>query len=49
VTQDDAPLLFARHDEVGAIGVLDARTGVVLRDIDEAGIAGPLLIVPPMP
>jgi len=49
VTQDDAPLLFVRHDEVGAIGVLDARTGAVLRDIDEAGIAGPLLIVPPTP
>lgn len=49
VTQDDAPLLFVRHDEVGAIGVLDARTGVALRDIEEAGIAGPLLIVPPMP
>jgi methylamine dehydrogenase heavy chain len=49
VTQDAAPLLFVRHDEIGAIGVLDARSGAVLRDIDEAGITGPLLIVPPVP
>jgi methylamine dehydrogenase heavy chain len=49
VTQDAAPLLFVRHDEVGAIGVVDARTGVALRDIDEVGISGPLLIVPPGP
>jgi methylamine dehydrogenase heavy chain len=49
VTQDDAPLLFVRHDEVGAIGVLDARSGTALRDIEEAGMSGPLLIVPPVP
>jgi len=47
VTQDDKPLLFVRHDEVGAIGVLDALSGARLRDIEEAGIAGPTLIVPP--
>lgn len=49
VTQDAHPLLFVRHDEVGAVGVLDATTGALVREIDEAGIAGPLLIVPPAP
>jgi methylamine dehydrogenase heavy chain len=49
VTQDAAPLLFVRHDEIGAIGVVDALTGTSLRDLDEAGISGPLLIVPPVP
>ena len=49
VTQDAAPLLFVRHDEVGAIGVVDALSGEPLRDIDEAGISGPLLVVPPVP
>jgi methylamine dehydrogenase heavy chain len=47
VTQDAHPLLFVRHDEIGAIGVVDALSGTLLREIDEAGIAGPLLIVPP--
>ena len=41
VTQDATPLLFVRHDEVGAVGVLDAVVGRVVRDIDEAGISGP--------
>lgn len=49
VTQDAAPLLFVRHAEVGAIGVLNALSGAALRDIDEAGISGPQLIVPPGP
>lgn len=49
VTQDAHPLLFVRHDQVGAVGVLDATTGALVREIDEAGIAGPLLIVPPVP
>ncbi len=49
VTQDAKPLLFVRHDEIGAIGVLDALSGTWLRDIDEAGISGPTLIVPPGP
>jgi methylamine dehydrogenase heavy chain len=46
VTQDDAPLLFMRHDEVGLVGVLDARTGKHLRTLSEAGITGPTLEVP---
>lgn len=49
VTQDAKPLLFARHDEIGAIGVLDAVSGAWIRDIDEAGISGPTLLVPPGP
>lgn len=49
VTQDEHPLLFLRHDEIGAIGVLDAATGTTIREIEEAGLAGPLLIVPPGP
>jgi methylamine dehydrogenase heavy chain len=49
VTQDATPLLFARHDEIGAIGVLDAVSGAPLREIEEAGISGPLLLVPPVP
>jgi methylamine dehydrogenase heavy chain len=49
VTQDEHPLLFVRHDEIGAIGVLNAQTGERVREIEEAGIAGPLLIVPPVP
>ncbi len=46
VTQDDQPLLFIRHADLGAIGVLDALSGEHLRDIDEAGISGALLVVP---
>lgn len=49
VTQDATPLLFVRHDEIGAIGVLDALSGAPLREIEEAGISGPLLLVPPGP
>ncbi len=49
VTQDAQPLLFVRHDEIGAIGVLDGLSGARLRDIDEAGISGPQLVVPPVP
>jgi methylamine dehydrogenase heavy chain len=49
VTQDDAPLLFVRHDEIGAVGVLDALSGQTLREIEEAGVSGPTLIVPRMP
>ncbi|HKA14573.1 MAG TPA: amine dehydrogenase large subunit [Myxococcota bacterium] len=40
VTQDDAPLLFVRNAEVGAVAVLDARSGEHLRTLDDAGIAG---------
>ncbi|UCH30289.1 MAG: hypothetical protein JSV06_04485 [Myxococcales bacterium] len=46
VTQDDAPLLFYRNADLGAVGVLDARTGEHLRDIEEAGVSGTLLVVP---
>jgi len=46
VTQDDHPLLFLRHGEIGAIGVVDALTGEHLRDIEEAGIGGGMMTVP---
>lgn len=46
VTQDAEPLLFFRHTDLGAVGVLDARTGEHLRDIDETGLSGALLVVP---
>jgi methylamine dehydrogenase heavy chain len=43
VTQDAQPLLFVRNAEVGVVAVLDGRTGEHLRNLDEAGIAGPTL------
>lgn len=46
VTQDDQPLLFYRHADLGALGVLDATTGEHLRDIEEVGLSGTLLVVP---
>jgi methylamine dehydrogenase heavy chain len=46
VTEDDAPLLFCRNKELGAVGVMDALTGEQLRDIGETGLAGTLLVVP---
>ena len=46
VTQDERPLLFARHSEFGAVAVLDATSGAHLRDLEEAGLAGPTLAVP---
>ncbi len=46
VTQDDAPLLFMRHGEIGAVGVYDATSGRHLRDLDEVGIAGAGIVVP---
>ena len=46
VTQDDAPLLFTRNAEIGAVGVLDAGTGEHLRTLGEAGLFGPSLGVP---
>jgi len=46
VTQDDQPLLFARHAELGAVGVLDATSGKHLRDLEEVGLSGVLLVVP---
>jgi methylamine dehydrogenase heavy chain len=46
VTQDSEPLLFVRNADLGAVGVLDALSGEHLRDIDETGLAGKLLVVP---
>jgi hypothetical protein len=46
VTRGDAPLLFARNAELGAMAVLDARTGEHLRNVAELGLAGPTLEVP---
>ena len=46
VTQDDAPLLLAGERKSGAVGVYDARTGAHLRDLEETGIGGGLLVVP---
>jgi methylamine dehydrogenase heavy chain len=46
VTQDENPLLFVRHNELGAIGVLDAANGRHLRDLEEAGISGGKLALP---
>ena len=43
VTQDAAPVLFVRNAEVGVIAVLDASTGEHLRNLEEAGIAGPTM------
>jgi methylamine dehydrogenase heavy chain len=40
VSQDDAPLLFARNSNRGAVAVLDARTGEHLRFLMEAGLGG---------
>jgi len=46
VTRDDAPLLLAGERRSGAVGVYDARTGEHLRDLEETGIGGGLLVVP---
>ena len=46
VTRDEAPLLFAGERESGAVGVYDATTGAHLRDLEETGIGGGLLVVP---
>jgi methylamine dehydrogenase heavy chain len=46
VTSDAAPLLFAGERESGAVGVYDAMTGEHLRDLEETGIGGGLLVVP---
>lgn len=43
VSSDDVPVLFVRSAELGVVGVLDARTGEHLRDLEEAGLAGPQL------
>lgn len=46
VTQDDAPLLFARNVDIGSVGVLDARSGEHLRDLEEVGLSGATLVLP---
>jgi methylamine dehydrogenase heavy chain len=46
VTQDDRPLLFARNADLGVVAVLDPTTGEHLRNLEEAGLAGPTLGVP---
>lgn len=46
VTQDAEPLLFVRNRDIGAVGVLDARTGVTLREIEEIGVSGANMAVP---
>lgn len=46
VTQDAAPLLLAGERESGAVGVYDATTGEHLRDLEQTGIGGGLLVVP---
>jgi len=46
VTQDDAPLLFVRHAEIGAVGVYDATSGQHVRDLEEVGVAGAGIVVP---
>lgn len=46
VTQDEAPLLLVGERESGAVGVYDARTGAHLRDLEQTGIGGGLLVVP---
>jgi hypothetical protein len=39
VTQDATPLLFVRHDQIGA-SASSTRSPGALREIDEAGISG---------
>lgn len=46
VTQDAEPLLFVRNADIGAVGVVDARTGVTLREIEEVGVSGANMAVP---
>lgn len=46
VTPDERPVLFARNAERGAVAVMDARSGKLLRVIGDAGLAGPTLGVP---
>lgn len=46
VTQDDAPLLFARNQDLGVVAVLDGRSGEHLRDLHEVGLTGNRMVVP---
>ena len=46
VSRDAEPLLFMRNAGLGAVAVVDARSGETLRILKEAGLAGPILGVP---
>lgn len=46
VSQDAEPVLFARSSALGAVAVLDGRSGAHLRNLPEAGFAGMRLEVP---
>lgn len=46
VTPDARPVLFARNAERGAVAVMDAASGELLRVLGDAGIAGPTMRVP---
>ena len=46
VSQDADPVLFARSSALGAVAVLDGRSGAHLRNLPEAGFAGMRLEVP---
>lgn len=46
VTRDDDPVLFVRNAMMGAVAVLDARTGATRRFLSETGLTGPTLRVP---
>jgi len=46
VTRDAAPLLLVGERKSGAVGVYDAGTGAHLRDLEQTGIGGGLLVVP---
>ncbi len=46
ITQDANPLLITRHGKLGAIAILDGRSGETIRVINEVGFTGPTLGVP---
>jgi methylamine dehydrogenase heavy chain len=45
ISQDETPLLFMRNAEMGAIGVVQANDGAIVRILNEAGLFGPTLRV----
>jgi hypothetical protein len=46
ISRDAAPVLFMRNAALGAIGVVDADSGLPLRILAEAGLFGPTLGIP---
>lgn len=46
ISQDAEPVLFMRHAELGAIGMVDPESGEVIRILGDAGLFGPTLGVP---